>query len=179
MSFFLCKENFFGSISSKLEQILISLFVICVEAIIYLFLYNLHDCAFKFHETREALLHAHSHNVIDDEEFVLLFILNTSKYRDIDYWKYDTFDLSSYGNDDVVAQFRFMKRDMPRLRDAVDLPHEIICHLCNDVAVYSTKALCIVLSKLACPYRYVGMVPWFGRLVKYWLHRFQSKSWIK
>ena len=25
----------------------ISVFVICVEAIIYLFLYNLHDCAFK------------------------------------------------------------------------------------------------------------------------------------
>ena len=26
----------------------ISLFVICVEAIIYLLLYNLHDCTFKF-----------------------------------------------------------------------------------------------------------------------------------
>ena len=58
----------------------------------------------NFRETREALLHVHSGNVIDDEEFALLFDLNTSKNRDIEYWKYHTFDLKSYG-DDLVAQF--------------------------------------------------------------------------
>ena len=58
----------------------------------------------NFRETREALLHVHYDNVIDDEEFALLFDLNTSKNRDIEYWKYHTFDLKSYG-DDLVAQF--------------------------------------------------------------------------
>ena len=57
----------------------------------------------NFHETRETLLHAHSNNAIDDEEFALLFDLSISKNPDIEYWKYHIFDLNSYGDDDVVA----------------------------------------------------------------------------
>ena len=76
----------------------------------------------NFCETREALLHAHSDNVIDDEKCVLLFDLSTSKNSDIQCWN---------GDDDVVAQFPFMKRDIPRLRDVLDLPNEITCHFYN------------------------------------------------
>ena len=119
----------------------------------------------NFRETRKALLHARPGNVTDDEEFALLFNLNTSKNPDIEYWKYHTFDLNSYGDDDVVAQFRFMKRDIPRLRDALDLPNEITCHFYSDIVVDSTEALCIVLSRLVYPCRYVDMVPLFGRSV--------------
>ena len=54
-----------------------------------------------FRETRETLLHAHFNNVIDDEEFVFLFYLNSSKIPDIKYWKHHTFDLNSDGNDVV------------------------------------------------------------------------------
>ena len=61
----------------------------------------------NFSETRETLSHVWR---IDFEEFVLLFDLNTSKNPDIEYWKYHTFELNSYGDDDVVAQFRSMKR---------------------------------------------------------------------
>ena len=64
----------------------------------------------NFSETRETLSRVHSDNVTDFEEFVLLFDLNTSKNPDIEYWKYHTFELNSYGDDDVVAQFRSMKR---------------------------------------------------------------------
>ena len=119
----------------------------------------------NFRETKETLLHAHSDNVIDDEEFVLLFDLNTSKNPDIEYWKYHTFDLNSYGDDDVVAQFRFMKRGIPCLRDALDSLNEITCHFYNDLVVDSTEALCIVLSRLAYPCCYVNMVPLLGRSV--------------
>ena len=119
-----------------------------------------------FCETRETLLHAHYDNVIDDKEFVFLFDLNTSNNRDIEYWKYLTFDLNSYGDDDVVAQFRFMKRDIHRLRDALDLPNKITRHFYNDLVVDSTEeALCIVLSRLAYPCRYVDMGPLLGRSV--------------
>ena len=117
-----------------------------------------------FRETRETLLHAHFNNVIDDEEFVFLFYLNSSKIPDIKYWKYHTFDLNSYG-DDVVSQFRFIKRDTPRLRDVLDLPDEITCHFYNDLVVDSPEALCIVFSSLAYPCHYVDMVPFFGRSV--------------
>ena len=44
---------------------------------------------------KQALLHAHSDSVIDDEEFVLLFGLNTSMNPDIEHWKY-TSDLNSF-----------------------------------------------------------------------------------
>ena len=61
----------------------------------------------NFSETRETLSHVWR---IDFEEFALLFDLNTSKNPDIEYWKYHTFELNSYGDDDVVAQFRSMER---------------------------------------------------------------------
>ena len=37
-----------------------------------------------FRETSKALLHSHSDNEIDDEEFVLLFDLNASKNSDVE-----------------------------------------------------------------------------------------------
>ena len=89
----------------------------------------------NFCETRETLLHVHSDSVIDDEEFVLLFDLSTSNNPDIEYWKYHTFDLTFYGDDDVVVQFQFMKRDVARLRDALDLPNEITSHFYNDLEI--------------------------------------------
>ena len=85
--------------------------------------------------------------------------MNSSKVPDIKYWKYHTFDLNSYG-DGVVSQFRFIKRDNPRLRDVLDLPNEITCHFCNDLVVDSPEALCTVLSILAYPCCYVDMVFW-------------------
>ena len=118
----------------------------------------------NFRETRETLLYSHFNNVIDEEEFLFLFYLNSSKIPDIKYWKYHTFDLNSYG-DDVVSQFRFIKRNTPRLRDVFDLPDEITCHFYNDLVVDSPETLCIVLSRLAYPCHYVNMVPLFGRSV--------------
>ena len=71
---------------------------------------------------------------------------NTSKNPDIKYLKYHTFDQNCYGDDDLVAQYRFMKKDIPRLRIVLDLPNEMTCHFYNDLVVDSTEALCIVLS---------------------------------
>ena len=89
--------------------------------------------------------------------------MKASKNPDIKYWKYYTFELNSYGDDDVEAQFWFMKRDIPCLRDALDLRNKITCHFYNDLLVDSTEALCIILCRLAYPCCYVDMVPLFGR----------------
>ena len=66
----------------------------------------------NFRETRETLLYSHFNNVIDEEEFVFLFYLNSSKIPDIKYWKYHTVDLNSY-DDDVVSQILIYKKRHP------------------------------------------------------------------
>ena len=58
-----------------------------------------------------------------------------------------------------------MKRDIPRLRDTLDLSNEINFHFYSDLVFDSTEAVCIFLSRLAYPCRYVDMVPLFGRSV--------------
>ena len=55
----------------------------------------------NFRQTRKTLLPAPFDNLIDVEEFVLLFCLNTSKNLDIEYWKYHIVDINSNGDDDV------------------------------------------------------------------------------
>ena len=119
----------------------------------------------KFRETREALLHSYSQNLISDEEFLLLYGINTSKNRDFEYWQYDKFNLDSISDDDVISEFRFMKHDIKRLVDVMNFPNEITCHFYNDLRVSGLEALCIVLKRLAYPCRYVDMIPRFGRAV--------------
>lgn len=48
-----------------------------------------------FRGAREALLLVNDLDLIDDEEMLLLYDLNTSKNLDIPYWKYDKFELDS------------------------------------------------------------------------------------
>ena len=59
----------------------------------------------------EKLL-AHHDQVIDDQEFFLLFNLNTSKNPDFN-WTYGHFDFDSLPNADCVAEIRFEKNDIP------------------------------------------------------------------
>ena len=68
----------------------------------------------SFRENRNLLLDLHSENLINDEEFCLLFDINTSSNRDFEYWNFGPFVLSEMSDDDCVAEFRFMKHDIPR-----------------------------------------------------------------
>ena len=68
-------------------------------------------------------------------------------------------------DDDVRAEFRFMKNDIKRLVTAFNMPDEITCHFYNDLKVGALDALCIVLHRLAYPCRYFDMIPRFGRAV--------------
>ena len=117
----------------------------------------------KFRETRKQLLYTHCDNLINDEEFLLLYDVNTSKNLGLDYWLYPKFDLEAVSDDDIISKFRFQKRDVYRLQHALGFPNEITCHFYNDLRVESTEVLCILLNRLACPCRYADMVPLFGR----------------
>ena len=60
-----------------------------------------------FREAREVLLYAISEYMVSDEEFALLYDINTSKNRDFEYWIYNAFNLHEISDDDCVTEFRF------------------------------------------------------------------------
>ena len=65
-----------------------------------------------FRRNRFHLLEAYSENLIDDEEFLLLYDLNKSKSLDFPYWQYEHFDLDMLTDDECQAEFRFLKNDI-------------------------------------------------------------------
>jgi len=79
-------------------------------------------------DIREALLFAHTSNLIDDAEFALLFDVNRSKNPDIPYWKYHKFDLDSLADDECKTDLRFYPADIYELKDVLRLPDEIRCY---------------------------------------------------
>ena len=48
---------------------------------------------------RECLLFGFEENLLNDEEFIRLYEMNTSKNPDFPYWQYDPFDLDDLCDD--------------------------------------------------------------------------------
>ena len=63
----------------------------------------------SFRETREALLLAYDEDLINDEEFVLLYNLNTSKNLDYPFWNYSRFDLDDWNDNECRSDLRFYR----------------------------------------------------------------------
>ena len=114
----------------------------------------------NFRENRFLLLEAFGNGLINDEEFILLYDLNTSQKLDIPYWQYPTFDLDLLQDDECKAEFRFLKNDIYTLYDVLDIPDEIVCY--NGFKVNGIDALCMFLKRFAYPCRYLDMIPRFG-----------------
>ena len=68
-----------------------------------------------FRETRNALLVAHDQNIINEEQFCLLYDLNSSKNYDYQYWSYPSFELDTLSDDECLGNFRFLKSDVYRV----------------------------------------------------------------
>ena len=87
---------------------------------------------------REQILFAYAENIIDADEFLLLYDANQSK-----------------------PIYPFGKNDLYTLLDVFNVPNRIIASqgtACSDI-----EALCILLKRLAFPCRYSDMTPMFGR----------------
>lgn len=110
---------------------------------------------------REALFHAHSSNMIDDEDFVFLYDSNKSNNLDYPYWQYEKFDLENITDDECWSEFRFYRRDIFKLQEVFHIADEIVTY--NRLKVDGTEALCILLKRLAYPCGYFDMMPRFGR----------------
>ena len=95
-------------------------------------------------EVREAILLAHQNKMINDEEFALLYDLNSSKNPDIPYWTYQPFDLDTMDDAECKTEFRFYRNDIYNLIDVLQLPPEFVCY--NGLHVDGVESFCIFLK---------------------------------
>ena len=102
----------------------------------------------SFGEARDALLFSLSEiKIIKDKEFLLLHDLNKSKNRDFEYWLFIEVNLQDVSDEHCLSEFRFTKNDRKKLRDALQLPLEIIYRLYNNNFADSGEASCILLRR--------------------------------
>lgn len=98
----------------------------------------------NFRKAREALFLANLNRVINDEEFILLYDLNSSKNLDYPYWKYQPFDLDTLSDEECWSDFRFHKNDIYELKEIFGIPDEITTY--NKCKINGIGALCIFRS---------------------------------
>ena len=96
--------------------------------------------------------YAHSENILDDEELLLLFDGNLSTNLDLLYWSYESFDLDSRSEDECKSELRFFLGNMKKLVNILQLPDVLKCN--NEVFCGSLKAFCIFLKHFPYLCRY-------------------------
>ena len=116
-----------------------------------------------FKDVRNLLFLSHDDGLIDDEHFLLLFDLYSSRQPDFPYDSYEPFDLDKFDESECVAEFRCRKRDIPKLFDVLQIPDPIICDQRSTCS--GTEGLCMLLKRLSYPCRYGDMIHRFAKPV--------------
>lgn len=117
----------------------------------------------SFKEVRELLLVAYDSEIINDEEFLVLFENYRSRNPQFPYNSYPRFELENMQDDECLAEFRVKKEDFPRLADVLQIPETVRCEqrsVCGRI-----EGLCMLLRRLAYPCRYSDMIHRFARPV--------------
>ena len=117
----------------------------------------------SFKETRDLLLISRDGNLIDNEEFLLLWDMYTSRNPEYPYEYYQPFSFEEQNEAECKSNFRFEKQDIPLLFDVLGLPETWKCYqgtLCSGL-----EGLCIILRRFAYPCHYCDLIPIFGRPV--------------
>ena len=109
---------------------------------------------------RERLVEAYLSDLVELEEFVLLYQNNLSRLV-FPHWKFEKFDLESWDEAECHTELRFRKSDLPALLVCLEIPEKIVCS--QRTTCSGIEALCILLKRLAYPCRYTDMVSRFGR----------------
>ena len=117
----------------------------------------------SFKAVQEMLLFCLEEEIIDDEEFAVLYEEYTPQNLPFPHCQYDTFSLLNKDPAECKADFRVEKADIPLLIDALRMPPEFVCK--NGTVCDATEGLCILLKRFAYPCRYSDMIPIFGRSV--------------
>ena len=115
---------------------------------------------YSFRRTRKQLVIALDKNMINAEEFLLLWDANTSKNPDFPVTVYPTLNWDEKDTGEVKAEFHFEEKDIPVLYEAPRIPEVFKCQqvsICDGMT-----GLCITLNRLTYPCRYSDMIPTFG-----------------
>ena len=108
-----------------------------------------------------TLLISHSTNLINDEEFFMLYDHSTSKNPDFPYWNYQQFDLENLSDEEYKAEFCFYKNCIYFLKEALHIPDEVI--FSKRLLVSGVEAVSILLQWFSYPIRLGDMITRFGR----------------
>ena len=74
---------------------------------------------------RDQLVLSYAENIIDFDEFILLYDANMSK--DIyPYCKYSHFDMRTFDDEQCVVDFRFSKTHLYTLLDVSNIPDRVV-----------------------------------------------------
>lgn len=117
----------------------------------------------SFREVRDLLLDSFDDGELSEDEFLLLYDLNTSNNPDFPYECYGEFSLDDLDDSECFAEFRVHKTDIPVLLDALQLPQTFICR--QGTKCDGIEGLCIALGRAAYPCRYSDLIQRFGRPV--------------
>ena len=117
----------------------------------------------SFQKLQELLLPCLEEEIIDDEEFSVLYEAYAPQNLPFQHSAYEKFSLENKNSAECKADFRVDKRDITLLIEALRVP--LICKCSNGTICDGTEGLCIVLKRFAYPCRYSDMMPIFGRSV--------------
>ena len=117
----------------------------------------------SFQKIQELLLPCLEEEIIDDEEFSVLYEAYAPQNLPFQHSAYEKFSLENKNSAECKADFRVDKRDITLLVEALRVPSIFKC--CNGTICDGTEGLCIVLKRFAYPCRYSDMMPIFGRSV--------------
>lgn len=81
----------------------------------------------SFKEVRELLLVAYDSDMINDEEFLVLYENYRSKNPEFPYNSYTRFELENMQDDECLAEFRVKKADVRVLAEVLQIPETVRC----------------------------------------------------
>ncbi|CAB3999509.1 Hypothetical predicted protein [Paramuricea clavata] len=114
----------------------------------------------SFREFRELLVLSYDSKFISDTEFCFLYEYFMSKNPDFCYETYPAFSLDDVEEAECKAEFRVLKQDLPRLREALRIPANFKLEqrsICDGM-----EGLCMLLRRVCYPCRYSDIIPRFG-----------------
>ena len=117
----------------------------------------------SFKEVQEILPLCLEEEIIDDEEFILLYEAYMPQNPSFPHSSYGKFSIVNKDPAKCKADFRVEKGDIPILVEALRVPPIFKC--ANGTICDGTEGLCVVLKRFAYPCRYSDMIPIFGRSV--------------